>query len=80
MEKNLTHIVDDRYKFPDEQVTNGYSSPFDMPKNTHITIGVLVGVVVLVAILVGLWCFRPCTTTTDRRMKHASTATSIASI
>ena len=54
-------------------------SPNDYPTNTHITIGVLVGVVVLVAILVVIWCFRPCTKK-DRRMKNASTATSIASI
>lgn len=54
-------------------------SPVDYPTNTYITIGVLVGVVVLVAALVVIWCLRPCTKR-DQRMKNASTATSIASI
>lgn len=68
------------YSFTDGTIEDTeYESPFDVPMNTHITIGVIVGVVVLVAILVLVWCLKPCATR-DRRMKTASTATSIASI
>lgn len=70
----------DKYNnFRDNDAEDDFKSPFDVSYNTHITIGVIVGVVVIVAVLVAIWCFKPCATR-DRRMKNASTATSIASI
>lgn len=80
MGDNATHNLYKLYGYTKEQVTQGYrGSPFDVPRNTHITIGVFVGVMLVVAIVVAVWCLKPCATH-DRRMKNASTATSIASI
>jgi len=78
MAASTTAALEDYY-IGNQNDGENFHSPFDVPKNTHITIGVVVGVGVLIIILVVIWCFKPCATRDNRTKGSTITCTSIAS-